>query len=75
MRRSGAHGTNPQSRFYGAIVLLRQDIVKDTPVPDVVKSLDLLENETVYSGASRSGWASCGAASIPQGDPGKRRDR
>jgi hypothetical protein len=27
-------------------VLLRQDIVKDTPVPDVVKSLDLLENET-----------------------------
>jgi hypothetical protein len=46
MRRSGAHGTNPQSRLHGAIVLLRQDIVKDTPVPDVVKSLDFLENET-----------------------------
>jgi len=33
MRRSGAHGTNSSSRSDGAIVLLRQGVVKDTPVP------------------------------------------
>ena len=30
MRRSGVHGTNPASRSYGAIVLLRRSVVKNT---------------------------------------------